>query len=49
MIFAALLTLAAAEQDRAVDCDNAMAQPDLNACAYQEYERATPRSTRSGN
>ena len=40
MIFAALLTLAAAAQDRAVDCDNAMAQPDLNACAYQEYERA---------
>jgi hypothetical protein len=30
MIFAALLTLAAAAQDRAVDCDNAMAQPDLS-------------------
>ena len=39
MIFTALLMMAAA-QDRAVDCDNAMAQPDLNACAYQEYERA---------
>lgn len=40
MIFATLLALAAAAQDPEVDCDNAMSQPDLNACAYQEYERA---------
>ena len=40
MIIAPLLLLAAAAADPAVDCENAMAQPDLNTCAYQEYERA---------
>jgi len=40
MIFATLLVLAAATQDLAVDCDNAMSQPDLNSCAFLEYERA---------
>ncbi|WP_428628970.1 lysozyme inhibitor LprI family protein [Sphingopyxis sp.] len=40
MILTSLLMLVAAAQDPAVDCENAMAQPDLNACAYQEYERA---------
>ncbi|WP_447762453.1 lysozyme inhibitor LprI family protein [Sphingopyxis panaciterrae] len=40
MIFASLLILSAIAADPEVDCDNAMAQPDLNACAYQEYERA---------
>jgi len=40
MIFASLLLLSAIAADPEVDCDNAMAQPDLNACAYQEYERA---------
>ena len=40
MIIASLLLLYAMAADPEVDCENAMAQPDLNACAYQEYERA---------
>jgi len=40
MIFTTLLALAAAAQAPKVDCNNAMAQPDLNACAYQEFARA---------
>ena len=40
MILATLLALAAAAQDPEIDCDNAMAQFELNACAYKEYERA---------
>lgn len=40
MIFASLLLLSAAAADSGIDCENAMAQPELNACAYQEYERA---------
>lgn len=40
MIIASLLLLSAAAAEPGVDCENAMAQPDLNACAYQEYERA---------
>ena len=40
MIIASLLMLSAMAADPEVDCANAMAQPDLNACAYQEYERA---------
>ena len=34
----ACLTLPAAAQE--VDCANAMAQADLNACAYQEWDAA---------
>ena len=40
MILATILALAAAAQDPEIDCDNAMAQFELNACAYKEYERA---------
>ncbi|WP_447953086.1 lysozyme inhibitor LprI family protein [Sphingopyxis chilensis] len=40
MIVATLFALAAAAQDPEVDCDNAMAQFELNACAYKEFERA---------
>lgn len=40
MIFATLLAMAAAAQEPEVDCDNAMAQFELNACAYKDYERA---------
>lgn len=40
MILATLLALAAAAQDPEIDCDNAMVQFELNACAYKEYERA---------
>ena len=40
MILSALLALAAAAQEPEIDCDNAMAQFELNACAYKEYERA---------
>ena len=40
MILATLIALAAAAQEPEVDCDNAMAQFELNACAYKEYERA---------
>ena len=40
MILSTLLALAAAAQEPEVDCDNAMAQFELNACAYKEYERA---------
>ncbi|KGB57449.1 lysozyme inhibitor LprI family protein [Sphingopyxis sp. LC363] len=40
MILATLLALAAAAQYPEIDCDNAMAQFELNACAYKEYERA---------
>lgn len=40
MIFASLLLLSAIAADPALDCENAMAQPDLNACAYRDYERA---------
>ena len=40
MILAPLLLLSAMAAEPAVDCDNAMAQFELNACAYQEYERA---------
>lgn len=40
MIFAALLFLSAVAADPEIDCENAMAQPDLNACAFLEYERA---------
>ena len=40
MILATLMALAAAAQEPEVDCDNAMAQFELNACAYKEYERA---------
>ncbi|MFN5997917.1 MAG: lysozyme inhibitor LprI family protein [Paracoccaceae bacterium] len=35
------LTLPAAAQD--VDCANAMAQVDLNTCAYQDWEAADAR------
>lgn len=37
-LFLACLTLPAAAQD--VDCATAMAQQDLNQCAYQEWEAA---------
>jgi uncharacterized protein YecT (DUF1311 family) len=40
MIFASLLLLSAMAADPEVDCENAMAQPELNACAWQDYERA---------
>jgi uncharacterized protein YecT (DUF1311 family) len=40
MILATLIALASAAQEPEVDCDNAMAQFELNACAYKEYERA---------
>lgn len=40
MILSTLLALAAATQDPEIDCDNAMAQFELNACAYKEFERA---------
>ncbi|HKX90043.1 MAG TPA: lysozyme inhibitor LprI family protein, partial [Sphingopyxis sp.] len=40
MILATLMALAAAAQDPEIDCDNAMAQIELNACAYKEFERA---------
>ncbi len=40
MILSALLALSAAAQDPELDCDNAMAQFELNACAYKEFERA---------
>ena len=39
MILSTLLALAAAAQDPEIDCDNAMAQFELNACAYKEFER----------
>ncbi|MBD9557230.1 lysozyme inhibitor LprI family protein [Ensifer sp. ENS03] len=35
-----LATPALAEDEPGVDCANAMAQPDLNDCAYREYESA---------
>lgn len=40
MIFATLLALAAVAQNPEIDCGNAMAQFELNACAYKEFERA---------
>ena len=40
MMFATLLALAAAAQAPEIDCDNAMAQIELNACAYKAFERA---------
>ena len=40
MILSALFALAAAAQEPEIDCDNAMAQFELNACAYREFERA---------
>ena len=40
MIIASLLLLSAVAADPEIDCDNAMAQFELNACAYKEYERA---------
>lgn len=40
MILATFLAMAAAAQEPEVDCDNAMAQFELNACAYKDYERA---------
>jgi uncharacterized protein YecT (DUF1311 family) len=40
MIIASLLLMTALAADPEVDCENPMAQPELNACAYQEYERA---------
>ena len=40
MILSTLLALAAATQEPEIDCDNAMAQFELNACAYKEFERA---------
>ena len=40
MILSALFALATVAQEPAVDCDNAMAQFELNACAYKEFERA---------
>ncbi len=40
MMLMSLMLLAAAAQDPEIDCDNAMAQFELNACAYKEYERA---------
>ena len=39
MILSTLLALAAAAQDPEIDCDNAMAQLEPNACAYKEFER----------
>jgi len=39
MIFASLL-LSAMAADPEIDCGNAMAQFELNACAYKEFERA---------
>jgi uncharacterized protein YecT (DUF1311 family) len=40
MILSTLLALAVVADEPKVDCDNAMAQFELNACAYQDYERA---------
>lgn len=40
MMLMSLMLLAAAAQDPEIDCGNAMAQFELNACAYKEYERA---------
>ena len=40
MIVGALMLYAAAAADPAVNCDTAMAQFELNACAYQDYEQA---------
>ncbi len=40
MIAATLLLFAAVAEEPAVDCDKAMAQFELNACAYQGYQRA---------
>ena len=40
MILSTLLLLAASAQEPEIDCDNAMAQFELNACAYKEFERA---------
>lgn len=40
MIIASLLLLSATAADPEIDCDNAMAQFELNACAYKEYEHA---------
>lgn len=40
MIFASLLLLSAVAADPEIDCENPVSQPDLNGCAYQEYERA---------
>lgn len=40
MMLMSLMLLAAAAQDPEIDCGNAMAQFELNACAYKEYEHA---------
>ncbi|OCP02396.1 MULTISPECIES: lysozyme inhibitor LprI family protein [unclassified Ensifer] len=43
LVLGLLLVFAApafAEEEAKVDCARATAQPDLNACAYQEYEAA---------
>lgn len=40
MMLTMLMALAATAQEPEIDCDNAMAQFELNACAYKEYERA---------
>ncbi|MBO9698041.1 MAG: DUF1311 domain-containing protein [Sphingopyxis sp.] len=40
MIMTMTFALAAAAQDPEIDCDNAMAQIELNACAWKEFERA---------
>lgn len=40
MILAFLLLLAATTQDPEIDCENAMAQQELNICAYRDYEQA---------
>jgi uncharacterized protein YecT (DUF1311 family) len=40
VILSTMFALAAVAQDPEVDCDNAMAQFELNACAYKEFERA---------
>lgn len=40
MIFASMLLLSAMAADPEIDCGNAMAQFELNACAYKEYEHA---------
>lgn len=40
MILASMLLLSAMAAEPAVDCDNAMAQFELNACAYKDFQRA---------
>ena len=40
MILTSLMALAAVAQEPEIDCDNAMGQIELNACAYREFERA---------